>query len=245
MFQRLSLTLFLLMTPVFVLPGSDALAQETSSTEVNPPPCNGFVSCLHQTLDASTPLEKAMFASQGIQYWTKDIPERDLYNLLMLRSQALIQLHLVAANSRFLQQAEADYHKMLEIRPTDYLPQTGLARIAELRGQLEEADRLYAEAIKSNDPVAYLEVADSRLRRSAPAPALESIDNAARLFAQLQAQERDIYPEHLLRMYQLKAQALIALNRETEALIALKQACAAGDTQACLDARRRERWIFF
>lgn len=238
MLQRLGLALILGLLPLTLAAGLPAAAQQ-------PAPCKDFIDCLHRAMTSSVPLDKAMLASQGIQFWNKSIPQRDLYNLLQMRADSLVQLYAGPNDARLLQQAEADYQQMLTYRPGDFFPQTGLARIAELRGQFPEADRLYAEAVRSNHPVALLEAADSHLRRQNPALALSELDTALKLFADLQAQQREVYPEHLLRLHQMRARALTALQRTAEAAAALKAACAAGDADACFDARRLERWSFF
>lgn len=238
MLQRLGLGLLLGLLPLTLASGLPAIAQQ-------PAACKDFVDCLHRAMTSSVPLDKAMLASQGIQFWNKSVPQRDLYNLLQMRAEALVQLYASPSDARLLQQAEADYQQMLSYRPGDFLPQTGLARIAELRGQYPEADRLYAEAVKSNHPVAWLESADSHLRRQNPALALSELDTAVKLFTDMQAQQREVYPQHLLRLYQMRARALTALQRADEATAALKAACAAGDADACFDVRRLERWSFF
>ncbi|PKL77268.1 MAG: hypothetical protein CVV27_06050, partial [Candidatus Melainabacteria bacterium HGW-Melainabacteria-1] len=186
MIQRLSLALILALGLATATP---AQAQNVS--------CAAFDDCLRSTLRSTVPLDKAVFASKGIQLWTKAIPVRDLYNLLMLRASALIQMHIDAANETFLDQATADYQQMLELRPDDFLPRTGLGRIAELRGQVAAAQALYTEAFQSGQFLAQMERADFRLRRKEGAGALEDLEAAVLTVVKLQALERDIHPQHL------------------------------------------------
>lgn len=207
-----------------------------------PPQCESFEACLRKTLSSSMPLERAYHATRGIGYFAKGHPQRDLFNLLSIRAESLVQMHLKVPNETLLSQAEADYHQMLEMRPGDYLPQTGLARIAELRGQSVEAENLYASAVGSGDFLAYLDRAEYRLRQQQADLALSDLDEAMRLVAELQARERDIHPQHLIRMHRLRARSLESQGRVREAVAAIKAACGAGEKPACIEARRRERW---
>lgn len=209
------------------------------------PSCKTFSDCLRQTLASQEPLAKSMLASQAIQLYQPTIPKRDLYNLLMLRSDALLQLYLSSPDARLLEQAESDDRRMLEMRPGDFLPQLGLARIAELRGQAELAEQLYAKASNPHHPESLLSVAEYQLRRRNPALAMAALDQALQLFNQMLTDKQDVYPQHLLRLQQLRAQVLRLLQRDAEADEALRAACSAGDRGACKDLYRRRHWSFF
>ncbi|HEY9841705.1 MAG TPA: hypothetical protein V6D23_14675 [Candidatus Obscuribacterales bacterium] len=238
--QRLSLTILSGLLGLTLL-----TAWPQAQAEVPTPPCEKFEDCLRQTLKSTVPLERALYASQGIQLWTKSIPQRDLYNLMMLRADALIQMNLATANDSLLDQAANDYSHMLELRAGDYLPQTGLARIAELRGQFPQAEQYFAAAIQTGDFLAYLERADYWLRRQDAAQSLADLESALKIVAELQARERDIHPQHLIHLHQLRARTLQAMQRGDEAIVDIRAACSVGDKAACKQARRYERWAFF
>ena len=65
------------------------------------------------------------------------------------------------------------------------------------------------------------------------------------IVAELQEREREVHPQHLLRMHQLRVSALRSLARGEELMLALRTLCGAGDKKACIEVRRSERWSFF
>lgn len=196
--------------------------------------CARFEDCLRQTLNSSEPLERAMSASQGIALWNKSLPQRDLVNLIQMRAEALIALHISGKSSeRLLKQIESDYLQLKTLLPTSWMPPAGLGRLAELQGKPALAETFYAESLKSRELPGFLARAEYWLRRQDPEKALRDLDAGRLRLQELIAREADIHPQHRGRLHLLRAQALRELKREFEAQLELESACKIGLSESC------------
>lgn len=196
--------------------------------------CSKFEDCLRQALKAQTPIEQALYASRGIQLYEKRLPQRDLVNLLNLRAGALVRLYIAnPTNQALLNQAANDYQQLKGFLPGSYLPLAGMARIAELKADLKQAEQLFGEAVKTKDLLAWLERTAYFLRQHQPDKAFKDLQSAEKRMQELIALEREIHPQHKAWFHELKGQTLNLLGQTEAASAELKTACEMGAKSAC------------
>lgn len=198
--------------------------------------CERFEDCLRQTLNSSEPLERALSASQGIALWNKSLPQRDLVNLLQMRAEALISLHLAGKGSeRLTQQIQSDYNQLKGFLPGSWMPLAGLGRLAEIQEKPALAESYYAEAIKSKDLPAYIARAEFWIRRQEPEKALKDLDAGWMRVQEMLARQSEIHPVYRGRLHLLRAQLYTELQRGLEARLEMESACEQGVKEACIN----------
>lgn len=207
-------------------------ASETIPSSSNQ--CQTFDICLRWTLNATDPMQKALYASQGISLWNKSIPQRDLINLLQIRAETLIELFQSTQNQNLLRQSESDYTQLNTLlNGKSYVPFAGLGRVAELRGQMMEANQFFGEAVKTNNLVAWLSRAAYRLRQGQTNGAKSDLESADKRIKQMQRDEKEIHVSHRIWFHQLRADVFQALKQAKQAQLELQAACQLGHQPAC------------
>lgn len=199
------------------------------------PPCQRFEHCLQGVLNTPDPLQKVIYASEGIKLWDSKIPKRDLINLLALRGEALLRLHEQggAEHLNLLEHAEADYRRFMSEDKKHWLPYAKLGRILELRQQIADARRHYDQAVKSDQPLSFYERAAFFVRQNTLQPALADLDKAIQKSKWLAEQERPLHPQQLGPIYLMRAEVNRLLNRAMAADLDLREACKLGLQHAC------------
>lgn len=199
------------------------------------PTCDTFGVCIQEVLNHPDPVDRVLYATQALQRWTPDMPERDLLNVLKLRGEALIALHLSgsAADLDPLHHAEADYQHFLEQAPGHWLPLSGLGRIAELREDNKAAEDLLNQAVRSQQPRAYAARAAFFHRQELWKKAVADFNQSLRLDEQYQ--KRDMGMPRLERgnLFYLRGQAYGHLKQALDERLDFESACKLGLTPAC------------
>lgn len=198
-------------------------------------PCERFGECIQQVLNHSDPVDRVLYATQALQRWSPEIPQRDLLNVLKLRGEALIALHLAgtAGDLDPLHHAEADYQRFLEADPEHWLPLSGLGRIAELRENLSDAEKFFSRALKTQQPRAYAARAAFYGRQQRWKDAIADLGQSLRLDERYQKREMGMPRAERAQVYYLRAQAYGHLKQALDERLDFESACKLGHEEAC------------
>ncbi len=227
-------------------PGQIQKTQTAPEAPVAGPPCIRFSHCIQETLNHKSPVDKVLYSTHALKYWTEDLPLRDLVNALKLRSEALIELHSETlekqhaealaeqpisgnnSNDKFnpLDYAEADYNRFLGFYPDHWLPLSGLARIAELRGDMKTARGYYWKSIQTDQVRAWRNLADFHFRTKEWQSAVNDLSAAIKKDDQLMLRKINIEPNDRAQLYMKRAEAYNQLAERQKAFEDQKSACA-------------------
>ncbi|MGV3526360.1 MAG: hypothetical protein ACO1RX_19225 [Candidatus Sericytochromatia bacterium] len=199
------------------------------------PVCEKINNCIQMALNSSDPVDRVMAATRGITLWTKSYPERDLLNLLAIRAEALIQIHMLGQSPQLdlLGQAEADYRRFFDLQKYNATPLSGLARIDELRGEHDKAILHHRLAVEQGQPPAMAERAGYFHRLREHDKAWQDLEAVRLRVAELKELGQRFPPQQLAQWHMLRADVLRALDRRDEAQAELDQACSLGYKDAC------------
>ena len=172
------------------------------------PTCEKFGECIQQTLNHANPVDRVLYATQALKHWTPDIPERDLLNVLKLRGEALIALHVSGAAPDLdpLRHAQDDYEHFLQKAPGHWMALSGLGRVAELQQNLPTALQHFNQAVKTQS----LRLDEREQKREMGMPSLERAD-----------------------LYFLRGQAYAQLKQALDERLDFESACKLGHAAAC------------
>lgn len=198
-----------------------------------PLPCVRFSHCIQETLSHQSPIDKVLYSTHAIKYWTEALPIRDLVNALKLRSEALIDVHLLDKKDGFdaLSYAEEDYKRFLSYYPDHWLPLSGLARIAELRNDLKTARGYYWKSIQTNQVKAWRNLAEFHFRTKEFDSAVNDLTSALKKDDELMLRKINIEPAERAQIYMQRAEAYEQLQERQKAFADQLAACALDNTQ--------------
>lgn len=221
--QRLSL---------FVL---SALALAFPLSALGAPTCEKFGECIQQTLNHDNPVDRVLYATQALKRWTPDIPERDLLNVLKLRGEALIALHVSgeAPDLNPLSHAKTDYERFLKQAPGHWMPLSGLGRIAELEQNLPGALQHFSQAVKTEQPRAYAARGAFYSRQARWKEAIADFNQSLRLDERYQKREMGMPTLERANVYFLRGQAYGHLKQALDERLDFESACKLGHAMAC------------
>ena len=221
--NRFSLAAFFTLS--LILPGSAFGA----------PTCEKFGDCIQKTLNHPNPIDQVLYATQALKRWTPDIPERDLLNVLKLRGEALIALHLTgeAADLDPLSHAQSDYERFLKQAPGHWLALSGLGRIAELQENTVQALQHFDAAVKTQQPRAYAARAAFYSRQQRWKDAITDWNQSLRLDERYQKRAMGMPTSERADIYYLRGQAYAFLKQALDERLDFEAACKLGHTVAC------------
>ncbi len=197
--------------------------------------CERFSSCLQQTLQSQTSLERVILSTRALKLWNPSIPQRDLLNVLKLRAEGLIKLHESgqAAHLNPLTYAREDYERFLKMAPGHWLPLSGLGRIAELKNQPAEAKTWLNRAVKTRQVGAFAARAAFLMRQQRWRLALNDINEALSLDKHNQQRAMGLTAPQRGALYALRSQIQTGLRHPLEARLDKDEACQLGHQAAC------------
>jgi len=213
--------------------------QNPSDTMLNTSaPCVRFSHCIQETLGHKDPVDKVLYSTHALKYWTDELPLRDLVNALKLRSEALIDLHIVQVSSDTVSKvgfdplayAEEDYQKFLSFYPKHWLPLSGLARIAELRNDMKTARGYYWQSIQTNQVRAWRNLADFHFRTKEWQSAVNDLTAALKKDDELMLRKINIEPAERAQIYAQRAEAYTQLAQRQKAYEDQQAACQLDST---------------
>lgn len=199
------------------------------------PSCEKFGDCIQQTLSHTNPVDRVLYATQALKRWTPDIPERDLLNVLKLRGEALIALHVSgeAPDLDPLNHAKSDYDRFLKQAPGHWLALSGLGRIAELQENTAQALEYFNTAVKTQQPRAYASRAAFYSRQQRWKEAVADWNQSLRLDERYQKREMGMPVLERANIYYLRGQAYAYLKQALDERLDFESACKLGHVAAC------------
>lgn len=199
------------------------------------PTCEKFGECIQQTLNHANPVDRVLYATQALKHWTPDIPERDLLNVLKLRGEALIALHVSGAAPDLdpLRHAQDDYEHFLQKAPGHWMALSGLGRVAELQQNLPTALQHFNQAVKTQKPRAYAARAAFYHRQQRWKEAIADATQSLRLDEREQKREMGMPSLERADLYFLRGQAYAQLKQALDERLDFESACKLGHAAAC------------
>jgi tetratricopeptide (TPR) repeat protein len=218
--------------PLFVL---SSLSLLLPLSALGAPSCEKFGECIQYTLNHDNPIDRVLYATQALKHWTPDIPERDLLNVLKLRGEALIALHISgeAPDLDPLSHAKSDYERFLKQAPGHWMPLSGLARIAELQGDAAQALQYFATAVKTQQPRAYAARAAFYHRQQRWKEAIADFNQSLRLDERYQKREMGMPTVERAEVHYLRGLAYGQLKQALDERLDFESACKFGHAMAC------------
>lgn len=199
------------------------------------PSCEKFGECIQQTLSHTHPMDRVIYATQALKRWTPDIPERDLLNVLKLRGEALIALHISGEASDIdpLSHAKGDYERFLKQAPGHWMALSGLARIAELQADPSQALQYFSAAVKTEQPRAYAARGAFYSRQQRWKEAIADWNQSLRLDERYQKREMGMPSLERADIYYLRGQAYAHLKQALDERLDFEAACKLEHVEAC------------
>lgn len=197
--------------------------------------CEKFGECIQQVLNHQSPADRVLYATQALQRWSPEVPQRDLLNVLKLRGEALIALHLTGSvpDLNPLHHATSDYQRFLELDPEHWLPLSGLGRIAELQNNLGDAEAFFSRAVKTGKSRAYAARGAFYTRQQRWKPAVEDFAQSLRRDEQDRKRDMGMPSVERAEVYYLRGLAYGQMKQALDERLDFESACKLGHAEAC------------